>query len=227
LAAQVAAVAAEQRGPAGGAALARPENLAAIRQRLAAGRDEEDAVMGVAFELAKTDRVLADEFLAPFLATMSRLGHLQLRPSLRRFLDTGDLVQSVLGGLWQDLAQIEYRTRGEFLSYLSQRLKWKASDHARGLEAGRRREDQRAEADLGELLPLDGPAGPASRAGGREDRERLLAALLKLPPRDRRALSLQLRGSTTQEIAEELDLRPDATRKLLQRAVERTRALMA
>ncbi|MBC8327578.1 MAG: sigma-70 family RNA polymerase sigma factor [Planctomycetes bacterium] len=216
----------ELLGPASSLRFADPAVLAAALRRSRGGATLEDAVLGAAFEVAKQDRLVADEFLGHFLAAMARLGRCHLRPALRRFLDTGYLVQSVLGGLWQEIAAVEFRSRGEFLAYLGQRLQWKASDRARGLRSGRRREDRRAEADPGELPPSGQAEGPATLAGAREEQELLILAVLKLPDRDRRVLTLHLRGVSPAEIAVELGLEAPAARKALERAVGRARALM-
>ena len=92
--------------------------------------DLEDAVLAEVHRVAKTDARVADEFVGYFLSDLMRLGGSALSPGLRRFLDTGDLVQSVLGDLWPELASVRFETRGRFLSYLARRLGWKAGDKA-------------------------------------------------------------------------------------------------
>ena len=198
--------------------------MALVLSRMRGGAAPEDAVLAVIHASAGRRRRLADEFLAFFLADLTRLGHDRLAPSLDRFLDTGDLVQSVLGDLWRDLLELRFETRASFLALLAERLRWKASDRARGLRAGKRREDLRAAGDPAQHGNAAGPS-PATEAGRREDWERLVLALTRLPERDRRMLRMSLQGSAVEEIARALDLEPETARKALQRARRRARGL--
>ncbi|RMH00910.1 MAG: sigma-70 family RNA polymerase sigma factor, partial [Planctomycetota bacterium] len=191
----------------------------------------EDAVLGTAHELAVQDRMIADEFLGHFLVTMMKLGHFAMLPGLRRFLDSGDLVDSVAGEIWRDLMEVEFRTRREFLAYLGRRLKWKASDRQRGLQAGRRREDLRRDPRTPEGEPVELPApasapGPSTILARREEQELLAAALVRLPERDREVLQRHLRGESHEQVAAALGLRPATARQALHRAIERARALI-
>ena len=54
-----------------------------------------------------------------------------VQPSLRRMVDSDDLVQSVFAEIWGNLPDFEFTTRGAFISLLSQRMKWKASNESR------------------------------------------------------------------------------------------------
>ena len=58
-----------------------------------------------------------------------------------------------------------------------------------------------------------------------EDRERLILTLLRLPERDRRLLTLFLQGKPLAEIADKIQLEEWATRKALERAIDRARKL--
>ncbi len=191
------------------------------------GNSLDDAVLRLIHREAAADRAIADEFLGHFLIAMSRIGHFAMSDGLRRFLDTGDLVNSVAGSVWRDLTSIEFRSRGEFLAYLGKRLQWKAADRARKLSAGKRREDRRREVDVEESNRTEKEApGPSTLAEGVEERERLILALLRLPPRDRELLQRSLRGEDQVQIAESLGMSPEAVRKATQRAIEKARALV-
>ncbi len=216
----------EKLGPATCALLSEPEGRAFVREKIGAGAEPADAVLAFAHRQAAAHPRVADEFTAFFLADLLRLGRGRLSAGLRRFLDTGDLVQSVFGDLWPELAGLEFRTRAQFLSLLAGRLRWKIADRDRAFRGPRRREDRR------EALPPEdaveaGPGGsPASLAASAEERERLILVLLRLPPRDRRLLTLFLKGEPVEAIAREEGLALDAARKALQRAIRRARALV-
>lgn len=216
-------------GQLGPACLERFGELA-LRKELAAlltdGVALEDAVLRLVHRESAFDRVVADEFLGHFLSAMTRIGHFLVSDGLRRYLDSGDLVDSIVGNLWQEFTQVEFRTRREFLAFLGRRMQWKAADKARGLAAGRRREDLHREVDFATAgLSNDDQPGPSTLAMGAEDRDRLILALLRLPPRDREILNRHLRGEDHAEVARALGLQPAAARKALQRAIEKARAL--
>ena len=215
----------ERLGPASERALSSPEAQALVLSRARAGSSLEDAVLWFAHREGRSDARVADEFVACFLADLLSIARPAISPGLRRFLDSGDLVQSVLGDLWGDLADVEFNSRASFLAYLAQRLRWKASDHHRGLHRDRRREDLRVDTDPGEL-PLAGPErAPDSLAAERDDWERLALRILRLAERDRLLVRLHLRGLSMAELAAEASLEPEAARKALQRALQRLRAM--
>src|SRR5262245_49417445 len=86
----------DKLGPSSEALLSDPAVQALVLSRLRHGTDLEDAVLAEAHRAASTDRRVADEFIAYFLADLMKLGHHTRSSALRRFLETGDLVQSVL-----------------------------------------------------------------------------------------------------------------------------------
>jgi len=217
---------AQSLGPESGALLSQEKILSAVQKRVQAGITMEDAVLSEVHQKASENRLLADEFLAHFLSDFLRLGHGALSPGLRRFLDTGDLVQSVLGDLWTELAGIRFESRGAFLSLLAQKLRWKAMGHARGLRAGRRREDLRTPISLSRLSVPTGGGSPPSLAAGKEETDRFLLALVRLPERDRTILRLHFRGTALAEIAAQVGLAPRSASVALQRAIQRAQALL-
>ncbi|TAH35038.1 MAG: sigma-70 family RNA polymerase sigma factor [Planctomycetota bacterium] len=211
-------------GPASERLLESAVHQEAVHLRRQSGGEVADAVLAEVFAAAGQDRSLADEFLAFFLDGLMRLGHEALRPGLRRYLDTGDLVQSVLGDLWPDIAALHFESRAQFLALLAQRLRWKAADRERGLQAGRRREDRRLPVDE-ERTPASDPT-PSSELDSREDRERLALALTRLPERDRELLRAHLRGDGLERLCGQFHLDREAVRKALQRAIARARELL-
>jgi len=222
LASDVLKFARDKLGPASERFLSEPAAQVLVLSRLRNGDDLEDAVLAEVHRAAAGNRSVADEFLSFFLSDLMKVGHRLRSSALQRYLDTGDLVQSVMGDLWQDLFSLRFETRGRFLSYLSRRLQWKASDHSRALQAGSRREDRRLDADPSELAER---AAPMLDTVAEEDRERLAVLLPRLPERDRRLLQLFLKGHALAEIASEVGLSHGAARMALGRAVRRARRL--
>lgn len=215
------AFAREHLGPNSASLVSRPEIASVIQRHIDRGDSTEDAVLKELHIRCAEQSQIADEFLQYFLCDLLRMRVTDLYPVLRRFLDTGDIVQSVLGDIWPELADLEFRNRASFLSLLSQRLKWKAEDKRRGLLAARRQENRRVESNP-ELLPL----GSSSDLGleklqRAEEQDRLLRAILRLSPRDRKLVRLHLQGAGHKELGEALDLSSEAARKALGRAIKR------
>ncbi|KAA3611844.1 MAG: hypothetical protein DWQ01_07095 [Planctomycetota bacterium] len=223
---QVRAFCQTHLGPASEEAAAAPETQALILHHLRQGKDLEDAVLTELHRLAPKNRALADEFLSFFLQDLHRAGQFALRPGLQRFLETGDLVQSVLGDIWTELTKLRFESRDAFRAYLRQRLRWKASDHDRRLHRAKRSEGRRVEEQPEELgAPAPGPS-PATLVGSREEQELLILALARLPERDREILRRHLRGENHVEVANSLGLGENQARKALQRAIRRASRLL-
>lgn len=218
--------AAEQMGPASSRCLAGGEVQARIQARIRGGAAVADAVLAEIHAAAAGDRQLADEFLSYFLQDLLKLGHGAMRPALRRYMDTGDLVQSVLGSFWQEIFHGKFQSRAQFCSYLAQRLRWKASDRERALQTGRRREDRR----IG-LAPEQRPAAardetPSEQLGRQEEIDRILVVLARLPELERELLRGRLRGEAVAGLAFRLHMTVDQARQGLQRARNLARRLL-
>lgn len=186
-----------------------------------------DAVLRLAHGEAIHNSSIGDEFLSHFLTAMMRVGRFSMRAGLRRYLDSGDLVNSVAGSVWKDLATVKFSTRREYLAFLGRRLQWKAADKAKALAAGKRRLDLQLNIDFESagVANLD-QAGPATQAGNQEDVDRLLAILPRLPKRDQDILRSALRGESVQQIAEAMELSQEAARKALKRAIKKAQRLL-
>ena len=222
---------AERLGPASRRQVALPASQAAIAARVAAGRNIEDAVLAELHAHLSDNRQLADEFAAFFLYDLMKLGQLSMTTSsrLRRFLDTGDLVLSVFGDVWGDVAGLRFDTRQQFNALFAKRLDWKAADQARRLGTQRRADDRRVDtpADELELAHAPSESAPLSNAIREEEREQLILLLLRLKERDRRLLTAHLKGRSPVEIAAELGIEVASARRALERAIAQARALAA
>ncbi len=210
-------------GPRSMALLSDPTAQALVFSRLRGGAELADAVLAEVHARTRDDRELANEFLGYFLLNAYRSGRRLVTPFMQRFVDTGDLVQSTFGDLWDELASFEFETRAQFISLLALRLRWKAQDHARRLLTARRGEDHRVEVEPEDFDRAAAQPSPASEAMASEERERLALALMRLPERDRLLVRLYLRGEELPEIMKQTELNSEAARKALQRALLRAR----
>lgn len=230
---EILAYAQSALGPASAAYLSTPTGLKGVQAQLESGRDLEDAVLGQIHATLGSGRgihrKIGDEFAAHFMMEMMKSGSqtIPISSGLRRFLDTGDLVDSVFGDIWDDLAGLSFETRKQFLSLFLKRMGWKATDKARRIHSQARSENKRVPMpDEHELVAQDDEERrPPRLSMKQEERERLILILLRMKPRDARLLSLHLKGETIEAMADTLDLTYEATRKALSRAVEHARQL--
>lgn len=223
----VAAYARTHLGPASEAYVRRPEVRGAVDERLAADQPLEDAVLGAVHGGIGKSRRLADEFANYFLADLMQMGKLSMSASsrLRRFLDTGDLVLSVFGDLWGDLADLEFTSRASFRALFAQRMQWKAADRSRQLTTKRRAEDKRVAKAVEDIELADEGAESEARALLREDAEELALIMSRLSERDQRILRLLLQGVALGDIAERLGIQYHAARVAAARAVAHARKI--
>jgi RNA polymerase sigma factor (sigma-70 family) len=205
----------------------RPEVLAAVVARRRAGRNVEDAVLAEIHAALAGNRALADDFAAYLLFDLMKMGSnsMAASSSLRRFLDTGDLVLSVFGDLWHDVPAVRFESAGQFKTLFAQRLNWKAASSARRYTSDKRSEQHRSASPPEELDLSGGDEPPLAAAIREEERARLILILLRLPDNHRRILTLHLKGLDNAEIAQRLGLQPDSARKALSRATEQARKL--
>jgi RNA polymerase sigma-70 factor (ECF subfamily) len=134
--------------------------------------------------------------------------------SYARHADQDDLAQEVALAVWNALPSF----RGE----CSERTFAFRIAHNRGLTylARRRVADQ----ELPELV--DGAPGPEARAEGRQQVERLFAAIRALPVPFRQVLTLALEGMSHSEVGVCLGITPENAAVRLSRAREALRARM-
>lgn len=208
-------------GPASERLLADPAIQALALDRVLAGAELEDAILHLVHRAAPAQREVADEFLAFLLLELERNSRTLIAPHLRRYLDGEDLVQSVLGDVWPELAAARFHTKGEFLALLSQRLRWKASDRARHLGTEKVRADLRVEVAPEELPLAQRAASPSSLAARLEEHERLALFLARLPERERLVMRLHLRGEPLGEIARQTGRTEASARKTIRSVIER------
>jgi len=216
----------DRLGPSSAALLSTAQARAALEKRLRDGADLEDAVLGVVHEAAGQRSGLAGEFLAYFIGDVLRLGHHRISAEMRRHLDSGDLVQSVLGDLWPRLREVRFESRASFLALLRMRTGWKAIDKVRAQGAIEGDEERREElAEVGKWMP-DGSPTPLEHVEARDDLDQLVLVLMQLPDADRRLLTMQLKGWSVERIAGEVGITRSAARKSLYRARQRAQEFL-
>lgn len=210
-------------GPASLAYIQREENSLKVEKWVKDGAAVEDAVLRCIFEATSKDSELTNEFLNYFLQHLLKLKIVNIQPSLRRMVDTGDLVQSVFTEIWGKLPDFEFTTRGAFISLLCQRLKWKASNENRRMKTQSRREDLRASSSPEKMGAKSDQMGPLSENLSQEEQRQMAVAIFRLPPRDRQIVTLSLQGFSHSEIGERMGLEVSSARKALNRAVSHMR----
>lgn len=215
----------ERIGPSSSAWLATEAGSAALDARLQKEARPEDAALGALFERVRHDRAVSDEFLGYFLHRILGVRIVELYPGLRRMLDTGDLAHSVMADLLPGITELRFTTEAGFLSFLVQRMRWKASDRVRSPRA--RTERPAGEEEQFSPVSLTPETSEALRGlVAEEERTALLIAVHRLPERDRAILLRYLEGMDRDRAAAELDLTPAAYRKALQRAIAKAREIL-
>lgn len=205
-------------GPAGERALAR------VRQ----GVSIEDAVLKEVHASIRSHPSVASEFAAYVIEDMVPLGKASMSSSskLRRFLETDDLINSVLKDMWHDVADLTFETARQFKALFAQRMNWKAIDQARRLNNQTRAEDKRVPEQPEELDHPSQSEDATSQAIRREERDQLYVILTRLSARDQRLIQLRVSGADRAAIAREMGMTYEATCKALQRATAKLRELI-
>ncbi|MDB4969411.1 MAG: polymerase sigma70 [Myxococcales bacterium] len=135
-----------------------------------------------------------------------------------------DVAQEVFLAVWRGLPKL--RAPSSFLSWLRQLARNHAVIH---LRRGKARSTLRGEAgDARVAAAIDPAPDAAAQLAGDEDRRALVEALEALPDDAREILTLYYReGRSAEQVAELLELRPDAVRKRLHRARGRLKDALA
>lgn len=219
--------ASDKLGPMSAAWIARPESLLCVEESVASGKHLEDAVLKQVFAGAQRDRGLASEFFSYILFNVFGIAKDTLAPKLRRMVDTGDLLDSVMGGLWERLRDLQFETRAQFVRLVAQALRWKAGEYDRRMKTQRRRGDLQAPGEPEDYQVPNADQTPSSRASQNEERELLPRLLEQLSPKDQDLLRRYLQGATPAEIAESSTPKTTegAVQKALERALQRAREL--
>jgi len=215
----------EQLGSASAAYLESPEARAMLAARLRNHAKVEDATLAVIFRGARTDRRLANEFFAHLFGDLSVSGRSLVTPALRELMETGELVDSVVRDMWRDLERVEFRTRGQFLAFLLQRMEWKKNNRIRGAKRIKRGgELEPVESATLQEVPDPDTRSPLSEAEHVDDLQRIAKLSASLEPAERDMLLLRLiHGYTYGEIGERHGLSANTVKARIDELVERMR----
>lgn len=163
------------------------------------------------------DEDAVDRMVAHFLPRLHSYVRVHMGPGLRRREASLDVVQSVCREVLEDREQFDFRGEGAFLSWLLKAALNKMRDRARFF--GRQRRDAGRDAPLIEDVH-EGGVTPSREVMGREDVERLEAALDELPDDYREIVVLaRVVGMPHKDIAEHVGRTLPAVRNVLGRAV--------
>jgi RNA polymerase sigma-70 factor (ECF subfamily) len=154
----------------------------------------------------------------------------RLGPAVQRKVSVADVLQETWIVAHHGLGAFEPRHGGAVAAWLARIAVHKAQEAVRHHAGAARRAVGREVSRPDRPVTGDVPgsvASPSRRAGDREDRERLHAALARLPRRQREVLQLvQLNGLGLEATAVLLARSKEAVRKLYGRALQRLGALL-
>jgi RNA polymerase sigma factor (sigma-70 family) len=174
---------------------------------------------------------------APMLRAVVAAG---LDAELRAVIDADDVQQEILITLYRKLPDLEFRGPGAFRRWLRTVAESRLQDLRRRHFCGKRRPtalrslDEAAGASpsgseqfVGDQLPASGP-GPSTLAAGREQEQGLGAVLAAIPPHYRNVLEqVMVRRRATADVARESGSTPEAVRKMVSRAVQACKDVLA
>jgi RNA polymerase sigma-70 factor (ECF subfamily) len=167
------------------------------------------------------DEQAAEELLRRYEPAIRRTIRARLRDSrLRRFLDSMDISQAVLGSFFVNvsLGRYELERPADLLQLLTSMAHHKLTNEVHKQQAARR--DHRRLAGIPvENQPVVAPGSSPSQHVA--VRELLQEARRRLSAEERRLLEQREHGLEWAQIAAELHAQPEALRKKLARAVER------
>lgn len=184
----------------------------------AASGDQADAPGTTAVLVSRTKEgsdTARDKLARRYMEPLRRFGHGRLPKEARGLMDTDDLVQVTVAKGMQRIQHIEAKRKGSFFAYLRQILVNIVRDEAR------RAVRKPNPIPLSDSVPSPAPS-PLQEALGREVFETYLAALGKLPHKQRRAIELRIEdGLSYQQVADAIGCpTANAARMLVERGLK-------
>ncbi len=183
-------------------------------------------------ELAREgDRSASDELMRRVQPVLERIVRRRLGPKARRVSDTRDILQDALMGLWKQLPRLHRCDLSDVLNLGVRIAENRILDAAKKWLPPGQPLSIAGDTEKGVELPASG-AGPTAEIRAKESRERAPSRVERvlglLDPEERELIRLsQLDGLTNDDVAELLDIRRDAARMRIKRALERLRGLVS
>lgn len=152
--------------------------------------------------------------------------HYRLGPDLRRTCDPEDVVNEAWGRIVKHWEKFEYRGADSLFHWLCLQVHRVVLDRRRKMDraAGDASGQKKSGIPADELDVTNPGAGPRTQVMQEELRDKLAKTLDSVPELYRRVLiPVCLEGRTPNEVAEELDMKPDTVRKQVKRGLEHWR----
>ncbi|MEO0651058.1 MAG: sigma-70 family RNA polymerase sigma factor [Planctomycetota bacterium] len=136
----------------------------------------------------------------------------RLGPGLRRYAESGDVVQEAMGELARGIEDFEPRDEAALVRWMARvvenRLRMLARHHARGKRDGNVVSLARlgGPAAASEFEPAKSTLSPLDKAARSEELERLRAAIEGLEPKHRAVIEARREGATWDAVAQAIDL---------------------
>ena len=214
---QLRALAQAELGPESASVLEDWEFASAFDAARAAGSDELDALLQVAFEVSKKNRAVQGEFLSFFRGLLFGLSGPGAQGPAKRRSEKGetDLMQSVVGDLLPGFESLYFNSRAQFLSLIQQRLRWKRLDRMKSLGPVPHTQLDQLALDAEGEGQLSTPLTELIRSEGEA---KIATAIQRLSESDKRLIRAEIEGVPRSLLTEELGIRPEALRQRLRRA---------
>ena len=218
---EILSIAERTLGPHTTDALREEGQLDRVRAACAEGRSLADAVLLFAFERGATDLDVAGEFFTSFRGDLLNVASSAVRQNALSEFEGEDLIQSIYGDAWKSRKKTRFRTRHEFLAYLSNRVRWKARDKKRAEESLKRKGLALSQSNPDELPASE--SSKLSELASDDDLHRITANILLLEGKDADVLRRHLKGEAIKDIAADMGITGDHATRLLGKARERIR----
>ncbi|QDU65438.1 RNA polymerase sigma factor [Engelhardtia mirabilis] len=168
------------------------------------------------------DRAALEQALARCYPHVRRIVHERLGPGLRRYAESGDVVQEAMGAVVRGYDRFEARDDDALVRWIARLVENRIRDLAK--------HHGRAKRNAGPLVALDGGDGsdsapgfdparssltPLEKVAEAESAARVQLAITALEPRHRDVIRARNEGRTWAEVAEHLQLASEGAARML------------
>ena len=156
------------------------------------------------------DKQALERLLRRYYPSLEKMTRPRLGPALRRFAETGDVLQEALTTVIRDFDRFDFRSRDAFLGLMRRRIEYTILNLARKSRRHREREEEMIErlgsSESGGRIrePKQSEPSPSAVAGRLEDVDIVRSAIAKLAERTQVVIRLHHEGVSWKTIAERL-----------------------